>query len=179
MTDRRGSRHKEIDRRKHDDSRTGSHVITRDHVPKATLYVTGFMKGTSARRLAELFEQYGPLAQVSVLPPRRSDGEQYAFVAFRRIADMENVLDDINQGKILDDGLAIDIIKGIDCQRAKRLPVSRRPRFTRDNPGGNDPRSPPREDRRSRGPRDYRDRDPRDYRDRDSRNYRREQREDS
>lgn len=99
---------------------------SKDAVPRATLYVTGFVKGTSARRLAELFETYGPLAQVNVMPPRQSDGEQYAFVAFRKINDMNAILDDLERGKIFDDGLALDPDRGIACERARRLPVSQR-----------------------------------------------------
>ncbi|TID29444.1 hypothetical protein CANINC_001967 [Pichia inconspicua] len=147
----------------HNDIRNSRSVL-RDNVPKATLYVTGFVKGTTARRLAEVFEQFGPLAQVSVLPPRRHDGEQYAFVAFRRIADMEKVLDNVNQGNILDDGLAIDAIKGIDCQRAKRLPVSKRPQVSQLPSRDSRPRNRSRQDRGLRRTRDYRDRDPRDNR---------------
>ena len=99
---------------------------SKDVVPRATLYVTGFVKGTSAKRLAEVFEAYGPLAQVNVMPPRQSDGEQYAFVAFRKIDDMNAILDDLEGGTVLDDGLALDPNRGIACERARRLPVSQR-----------------------------------------------------
>lgn len=165
---------------------------SRDNTPKATLYVTGFLKGTSAKRLAEIFEKYGPLAQVNVLPPRQTDGEQYAFVAFRKITDMNAVLADVGDGIILDDGLAIDLNKGISCEKARRLPVSRRDDRRRDrrDRGGyrrddrdrgyrrDDRNGPGFRDRRDDRDRGYRrdDWERRDGRDRDT-NYRRDSRD--
>lgn len=99
---------------------------SRDETPRATLYVRGFVTGVRAKTLADVFERYGPVAQVDVLPPRRSDGEQYAFVAFRSISAMNAVLDDIESGRPIDGGVAIDPKVGLLCERARRLPVSRR-----------------------------------------------------
>ncbi|GME85920.1 unnamed protein product [Ambrosiozyma monospora] len=136
----------------------------RDNVPKATLYVTGFVKGTTARSLASAFEKYGTLAQVNVLPPRQSDDGQFGFVAFRRIADMERVLGDIAEGKPLDAEFALDHEKGLKCEKARKLPVSQRRAGGGGSSYGGDR---DRYDRYDRGRRGYDDRD----RDRDRGRY--------
>ncbi|KAG0675183.1 hypothetical protein C6P40_001861, partial [Pichia californica] len=123
---RRNMNNRSGNRRNNNNNNRRNGINRQDITPKATLYVNGFIKGTSAKTLAQIFEVYGPLAQVNVLPPRQSDGEQYAFVAFRKIYDMNHILEDIEHGKILDNGLAINPAKGISCEKARTLPVSQR-----------------------------------------------------
>lgn len=95
--------------------------------PSCTLYVTNFIAGISARRLATVFEPYGKIEQVSVKPPRQSDGFQYAFIAFREEESVATLLEDIETGKIIDGGLAKRNNRmGIKCERAKDLPKSAR-----------------------------------------------------
>lgn len=69
---------------------------------------------------------YGPLAQVSVLPPRRYDNEPYGFVAFENSSDMEKVLDDIKDGRPIVADFALDKDKGLICERARSTPAPRR-----------------------------------------------------
>ena len=101
--------------------------VTNVSPPSCTLYVSNFIAGISARRLATVFEPYGKIAQVSVKPPRQSDGFQYAFVAFREEESVAALLEDIKTGKIIDGRLAKSNSRmGIKCERAKDLPKSAR-----------------------------------------------------
>jgi hypothetical protein len=101
--------------------------VTNVSPPSCTLYVSNFIAGISARRLATVFEPYGKIEQVSVKPPRQSDGFQYAFIAFREEESVATLLEDIETGKIIDGGLAKRNNRmGIKCERAKDLPKSAR-----------------------------------------------------
>lgn len=63
-----------------------------------TLYVSRFHDFVSARQLGEVFEEYGQLAKVKVVPNQRGP---YAFVVFRREEDMRAVLKDYKEGRLL------------------------------------------------------------------------------
>lgn len=85
-----------------------------------TMYVTGFLDGVTARELGGVFEPLAEVILVNVCPPRQSDGHQYGFVAFRRVADLEGIVRDCQEGMVLGADIALDRARGITVSRAKK-----------------------------------------------------------
>ncbi|ODV83411.1 hypothetical protein CANARDRAFT_25059 [[Candida] arabinofermentans NRRL YB-2248] len=55
-----------------------------------------------------------------------TNGQQYGFVAFKNIEDMDKILEDSKNGIIIAQDFALDSTKGLICEKAKNLPVSQR-----------------------------------------------------